>query len=186
MEAVNFYIETERLIFREFLSSDVDEFFEMDSDPEVHRYLGNNPVKNKEQAGVVIQSIRQQYIDNGIGRWAMTEKSSGNFIGWGGLKFITEPENNQTHFYDVGFRLNRKYWGNGFATESAMAALKYGFETMHLKEIIGTCHEDNIASRKALEKCGLKFVEKFMWGNLTCDWLKITTQEYEIQKRKHK
>ena len=48
---------------------------------------------------------------------------------------------------------------------------------MQLKEVIGTCHEENIASRKALEKCGLKFVEKFLRKNITCDWLKITKEE---------
>jgi len=108
------------------------------------------------------------------------EKSSGNFIDWSGLKFITDVENNQSNFYDVGYRLNPSYWGRGYATETAKAALGYGFKTLRAKEIIGTCHEENKASRRILEKCGLKFVEKFKWNDLTCDWLKITREESEI------
>ena len=84
------FAETERLILREILDTDEDAFFEMDADPEVHRYLGNNPVKTKEEIKAAIKFIRQQYIDNGIGRWALIEKSTGEFVGWGGMKLIKE------------------------------------------------------------------------------------------------
>ena len=142
--------------------------------------MGNKPIHTIEQAREVIAIVRQQYLDNGIGRWAAIERSSGNFIGWSGLKYITTPENGHTHFYDVGYRLIPQYWGKGYATESTKAALEFGFNTLQLKEIIGTCHEENRASRRALEKCGLRFVEKFLYKNeWTCDWLKITKEEWE-------
>src|SRR5688572_22851664 len=126
------FAKTERLILREILPSDEQGLFEMDSDPEVHRYLGNNPVKDITQIREVIAHVRGQYEKYGIGRWAAIERSSGNFIGWAGLKFITEPENGHVHFHDVGYRLARKYWGKGYATESAKAALVYAFNTMKL------------------------------------------------------
>lgn len=175
---MKFYIETGRLILRDLQPEDDKGMFELDSNPEVHRYLGNNPINSIEQAREAISNIRQQYLDHGIGRWATIEKSSGNFIGWSGLKFITSVENNRTRFYDVGYRLIPKYWGKGYATESAKAALQFGFETLKLQEIIGTCHEENKASRRALEKCGLKFKEKYMWHDLRCDWLEITQREW--------
>ena len=181
---MTFHIETTRLILREFRDTDAEAFFRMDSNPLVHRYLGNNPINKIEQAYEAISRIRQQYVDNGIGRWAAFEKSTGNFIGWSGLKLNTEPENNHTHFYDVGYRFHPDYWGKGYATESGKASVRYGFEKMNLTEIIGTCHEKNLASRKALEKCGLKFVEKFMYSNeRPCDWMKITREEWERQAR---
>lgn len=68
------FIETERLILREIVAEDEIALFEVDSNPKVNTYLGNNPVKNIEQIRSIIQFIRQQYIDNGIGRWAMIEK----------------------------------------------------------------------------------------------------------------
>ena len=93
---------------------------------------------------------------------------------------MINSKNNHINFYDVGYRLDKKYWGKGYATESCKVALEYGFKTMQLKEIIGTCHEENKASRRVLEKCGLKFVEQFIYKNeLTCDWLKITKEEWE-------
>ena len=176
---MQFYIETERLILRELLTADSAAMFELDSDPLVHRYLGNNPITKPEQAEETIAFVRQQYADHGIGRWAVLEKSSGNFIGWSGLKFITSIENKRTHFYDVGYRLMPQHWGKGYATESAKAALKYGFETMQLEEIIGSAHQHNKASRRALEKCGLTFVEQYTWQNLICDWLSISKQTWE-------
>lgn len=62
---------TERFLLREIDFPDVDGLFEMDTDPAVHRYIDNNPVQNKEEIVAVIDMIRQQYVENGIGRWAV-------------------------------------------------------------------------------------------------------------------
>ncbi len=179
------YAETDRLVLREMLLSDVDGMYALDSDPEVHKYLGNKPVQSKKESQEMILSIRQQYIDNGIGRWTMIEKATGDFVGWTGLKLIQKPANHHIDFYDVGFRLMKKHWGKGFATESAIASIRYGFEMLNLKEIIGIAHIENKNSRKALEKSGLIFIEKFTWpdwNNLECDWLKITREQWESKK----
>lgn len=172
-------VETERLILRELLPTDAEGMFELDSDKEVHKYLGNNPTQTIEQASDVIALVRKQYEENGIGRWAVIEKASGNFVGWSGLKYIREYENNQINFYDVGYRLIPKYWGKGYATESARAAIAYGFKRFQMNEIIGSANVANVRSRRALEKCGLKYVEQFMWKDILCDWLKITREEWE-------
>jgi ribosomal-protein-alanine N-acetyltransferase len=183
LSKMKIFAETERLILREILLTDESAMFEMDSDPEVHTFLGNNPVKSREEMKKIIQSIRQQYSDYGIGRWAAIEKATGNFIGWSGLKFITESENNKVNFYDVGYRLAKKYWGKGYATESAKAALRYAFEEMNLEEVIGTAHVENKSSRNVLEKCGLTFVEKFYYKDIPCDWLKISNEEWQMKNK---
>lgn len=175
---MKFHIETERLILRELQPTDAYAFFEMDSNSEVHKYLGKNPVKTIEHINEVIANIQQQYLDYGIGRWATIEKLSGNFIGWSGLKFRNDEENNHIDFYDVGYRLHPKYWGKGYATESCKAALEYGFTNLNAKEIIGAAHEENKSSRRVLEKCGLKFVNQFIWKGIKCDWLKISKEEW--------
>jgi len=180
---MTFHIETDRLILREIRDTDEDGFFAMDSNPDVHRYLGNKPIKTIEEIRQYIRSLQQQYLENGIGRWAAIEKSSGQFIGWSGLKLNREGENGHSGYYDVGYRLIPKYWGQGYASESAKAAIEYGFTKMGMTEIIGTAHEENKASRRALEKCGLKFVEQFETRGLTCDWLRITKQEWESMIR---
>jgi len=175
---MRFHIETPRLILRDMLPSDAEGMFELDSNPEVLKYLGGKTMKNMDEAHELISFIRRQYDDHGIGRWAAIEKASGDFIGWGGLKFITTVENNRTHFHDVGYRLIPRYWGKGYATESARSALAYAFTTMNLNEVVGTCHQDNKASRHALEKSGLRFVEQYMWKELRCDWLEITREQW--------
>lgn len=174
-------VETERLILRELLPTDAEGMFELDSDKEVHKYLGENPIQTIEQASDVIAVVRKQYEENGIGRWAVIEKASGNFVGWSGLKYIREYENNRINFYDVGYRLIPKYWGKGYATESARAAIAYGFKRFQMNEIIGSANVENVRSRRVLEKCGLKYVEQFMWKDILCDWLKITMEEWELQ-----
>lgn len=180
---MHFHIETNRLILRELRPEDDKAFLVLNSDPVVMHYLDENPLSTIQQSRDIIANIRQQYADHGIGRWAAIEKSSGDFIGWSGLKFITTVENNQTRFHDVGYRLIPRYWGKGYATESAKAALEYGFTNMKLQEIIGMCNEENLASRRALEKCGLTFIEKFKFDGLTCDWLKITRSEWESKNQ---
>jgi ribosomal-protein-alanine N-acetyltransferase len=80
------HIETQRLLIREIRDEDVNGIFELDTDPEVHKYLGNKPITSMEQAATLIKFIQQQYRENGIGRWAVIEKETNNFIGWTGLK----------------------------------------------------------------------------------------------------
>jgi RimJ/RimL family protein N-acetyltransferase len=76
-----------------------------------------------------------------------------------------------------------QFWGKGYATEATKAWLTVGFEQLNLKEKIGAVHQENKASRRVLEKCGLQFVEQFMWHDLTCDWLSID-KEYWLELNK--
>jgi [ribosomal protein S5]-alanine N-acetyltransferase len=153
------YAETPRLILREILPKDKYGFYDMDSNPEVVKYLGNVTLKTVDEALEKIKMIRQQYIDLGIGRWAMIEKESNDFVGWTGLKLVKETRNNRTDYYDIGYRLRQKYWGKGYATESAMASLKYAFEEMQLKELFATASIDNIGSNNVLQKIGMEYFE---------------------------
>lgn len=83
-------LETPRLIIRELLPTDEEGMFAMDSDPEVHRYLGDKPYTDVQQSRENIAIVRQQYRDNGIGRWAVELKNTGEFIGWTGFKRMRE------------------------------------------------------------------------------------------------
>lgn len=154
-------IETKRLVIRPLSMDDLHGMFAMDNDPEVHRYLGNNPAQSLEEEAMVIEIVRKQYIDLGIGRWAVEEKSTGDFIGWTGFKRITSPINGRVNHLDFGYRFARKYWGNGYATESGAAALNYGLEVMGLRDIHAMTNVDNAASRRVLEKLGFSFVSIF-------------------------
>ncbi|MEW7280669.1 GNAT family N-acetyltransferase [Aquimarina sp. 2201CG1-2-11] len=162
-------IETERFIIRNIEEDDVNGMFELDSDPEVHKYIGNEPVKTKEEARQVINFIREQYIDNEMGRLAIVDKITNDFIGWTGLKYEQSVRKNLS-YYDLGYRIRKKYWGKGIATETARESLKYGFNTLNLKEINGAADVNNIASNKILKKGGLKFIETFDFEGVTHNW----------------
>lgn len=171
-------IETERLFLREILPTDELGLFELDSNPNVHKYLGGKPVQNIEQIRTAIKMIRQQYIDNGIGRIAIIDKKTNEFIGWTGLKLVRETTNNHIDFYDLGYRLIEKYWGKGIATETTKATLKYAFENLEMNEIYGMCDLGNLSSANVLEKTGLTFIETFDLDGIEHKWFKITKKEW--------
>lgn len=173
------FAETERFILREILPSDIDGMFELDSDPEVHRYLGNKPVTDRGQIAKVINFIRQQYIDNGIGRWAIIDKKTNEFIGWTGLKFVTVLTNNHQNYYDLGYRLKRKYWGQGIATETAIISLDYAFNIRKVEEVFAAANCENVGSNKILQKIGLNLTETFYYDDMECNWYKIDKNGYK-------
>lgn len=176
------FTETERLILREVVPEDEDAFFELDNDPEVHRYLGNKPVQDKEQTKEMIQSIRQQYLDHGIGRWAIEEKITNQFVGWAGLKFNTCVINNHINYYDLGYRLIRKYWGRGYASETAVASVAYGFDIMQLNKIYAAAHADNIGSNRIIIKTRFKFMNEFRLDGAMHNWYEISRKDWKHEK----
>lgn len=176
---VKIFAETERLVIREILPSDIDGMFELDSDPQVHKYLGNKPITNKEQVVAIIDSVRQQYADNGVGRFAIIDKKTNAFVGWTGLKLETKLTNNHQNFYDFGYRLIRKYWGKGIASESAIASIDYAFKELNLTKVFAAASCENIASNKILQKVGFKFIETFYYEDIKCNWYRIDKSDYK-------
>lgn len=174
------FAETDRIILREIVETDAPAFFEMDADPEVHTFLGSTPLESIDQAITAIQHIRAQYVALGIGRWAIVDKETNEFVGWGGLKFRQDTVNGHTDFYDVGYRLRKKFWGMGYATESAIASIRYAFETLTLDAVFALANVDNISSRKALLKSGLKITTELTHEGIACHWFEISRADYEL------
>jgi RimJ/RimL family protein N-acetyltransferase len=170
--------ETKRFLLREFEATDVDALYELDCDPEVHRFLGNKPVTDKAQLSVVIKYIRQQYVDHGIGRWAVIDKENNEFVGWSGLKFVTDMTNNHSNFYDLGYRLIRKHWGKGIATETAIASLDYAYNQIKTDKVYASAAIDNHASNNVLRKIGMSLIDKYNYDDIECNWFCITKEEY--------
>ncbi|PKQ62589.1 GNAT family N-acetyltransferase [Labilibaculum filiforme] len=165
--------ETERLYLREILPTDAESMFEMDSDVEVYKFLGRRPIRDIGQSKKMIESIREQYTKNGIGRWAIVEKESGNFIGWTGFKLEKENYNGRSDFYNLKFRLLRKYWGKGYVTEATKAAIQYAFEELKLTEIFSMTLVSNLKSQRVLEKLGFKLKDKFNYQGDDITWYKL-------------
>lgn len=166
-------LKTERLILREMLVSDAEALFEMDSNPKVHQYLWNKPLKNSSEVQSYIESVNNQYLENNIGRFVVVLKETNELIGWAGLKYNTEMVNNKIHFYDIGYRLNERFWGKGYASEASFAWLDYGFNVMKIKVMEAAAHSDNIASNKILLKIGLKMTEQYLEDGVYWNWYEL-------------
>ncbi|MCU0361490.1 MAG: GNAT family N-acetyltransferase [Bacteroidia bacterium] len=171
---MNVLFESPRLLFRELIAKDIPLLFEMDSNREVHRYLGNFPLQTPEEAEAVILMIQKQYNENGIGRWALIEKQSGEFLGWAGLKLVKEEINGHNNFYDLGFRLMPNYWGCGYATEAATSLVKYASEILKLKNLYAFVDVENKASIRVLEKSGLKNEGRFLYEHQAHFWFHLS------------
>ena len=172
MQKPQTFVETDRFLLKEIVPDDAEWLFELDSDPEVHRYLGNRPVTDIRQCDSIIAHIRRQYEENGIGRWAVVRKSDRAFIGWCGLK-LEEKVRTEGPYYDLGYRIIRKYWGMGVATETARASIEYGFNQLGLSAIHAAADIQNHASNHILKKIGMKWIETFHYKDTPCHWYGI-------------
>src|ERR1700690_3639961 len=113
--------ETPRLFLRHFTEEDAPLIYQLNSDPEIVKYVHEPVLDNEDQAKeILINNILPQYKLN-LGRWAIHTKSDYEFIGWCGLKYIKETEKT-----DFGYRLLKTAWGKGYATEAAQYTLIYG------------------------------------------------------------
>lgn len=168
-------LETSRLLIRELLSEDEQGMYALDSNPKVHVHLGNNPVTSMEITRELIAGVRQQYMDYGVGRWAMLEKKTNEFIGWSGFKRNLEPVNGVSHFLDIGYRLREKFWGRGYAFEAAKACMDYAFANWDEKTIYGMAMQTNTASIKILnQKLGMQQTGTFLGHGAICNFYEIT------------
>jgi [ribosomal protein S5]-alanine N-acetyltransferase len=154
-------LETKRLILRELLPTDDIGMFELDSNPEVHRFVGKKPVKHIDESRLMIENIRKQYTVNGIGRWAVILKETNEFIGWSGIKLITDTINNHQNFYEIGYRFIQKHWGKGYATEAGLAFVDFAFNELKVPALYAYADKGNLDSRRILEKIGMQYVNSF-------------------------
>lgn len=162
-------IETPRLILRPLMPADATHFFKLNEDAEVVRYIPDGPFENEAASRAFLEAYPATQ-PKGYGRMAVLLKSTGEWLGWCGLKYHPEIDD-----VDLGFRFFRRNWGQGFATEAGRRSLEYGFEELGLAGIYAHVHPDNIGSQKALEKCGLLQTGTFK----DTDWEGL---EYRISK----
>ena len=156
-------VETDRLFLREIQREDFDDLYRMNSDPEVMKYVGDGTTRNYDQMEKELDILMSHYIlKPGLGIWATIHKDSNTFVGASGLVFY-----DNTSEIEIGYRILREHWNRGYATEASVELLKYGFTTLKLKKIVSSAHVDNRASRRVMEKIGMKYIDnRFHYGCL--------------------
>lgn len=143
-------LQTERLYLRRLKPDDAASFYALNEDPEVLKYTGDVPFRDIKAAEKFLQNYAQ-YRKYGVGRWAVIDNKTDDFLGWCGLRYTAARDE-----YDLGFRFFRKYWNQGYATEAARASLHLGFTKYNLKKVVGRAAAANVASVRVLEKVGMR------------------------------
>ncbi|MEU4800688.1 GNAT family N-acetyltransferase [Actinosynnema sp. NPDC023587] len=146
------FLETERVTLRDFAPSDVDAFADLHADPAVMRYLeSGRPVDR----ATVVRDLLPRYLRRASGWWAGVSKASGEVVG--AFEFReTEPG-----VRELGYRLHRRHWGVGYATEVSRALVDKGFRELGVRRVFATTMAVNRNSRRVLEKTGLRFRRTF-------------------------
>jgi len=156
--------ETERLLVRHYTVNDGDNFFLLNGDEEIMRYI--RPAKTREEADQFLSEILQKLeVDPATGRWAVEEKNTGVFVGSFAFIPIERTENKSDSYrMQLGYALLKQNWGKGYATELTMAGLQYVFTKTALTEIFAVTEMLNTASQKVLLKAGFTFHSTYKEG----------------------
>jgi RimJ/RimL family protein N-acetyltransferase len=175
-------LETPRLILRQFTAADVDNLFDLNSDPEVMRHLtGGRPTPRDEIRDQIIPFHRGVYdrLDR-LGTWAAESAATGEFIGW--FHFRPGPDADaDAGNIDLGYRLRRPAWNNGYATEGSRALIDRGFTDLGVERVFAHTMSVHAASRHVLEKCGLTLVRTIPYkGPFNIDGSEHGEVEYAI------
>lgn len=145
-------LETTRLILRPWLDRDRAPFARMSADPQVMAYL--LPFASPEAVNAWIDRQQTHLKTHGFCFWAVESKADGTFIGAAGLLRVGY-EAHFTPAVEVGWRLDRRFWGQGYAPEAAARAIRFGFEHLDLQEIVANTVPANRNSRRVMEKLGM-------------------------------
>ncbi len=145
-------LTTPRLILRPWREEDLPAFAALNADPEVMAFLPG--CLDRAASDALAGRIRERMAEQGFGLWAVEVRGGARFIGFCGLARVGFP----AHFtpcVEVGWRLARAHWGRGYATEAARAAVRYGFETLRLDQLVAFTVPGNRRSRAVMERLGM-------------------------------
>jgi len=165
------HLRTERLVLRRFTRDDVALIVELDSDPEVTRYVGltepTTPLIVEARVFPTVFGWYEKHPAHGF--WATHEASTGAFIGW----FHYRPAKVAPHELELGYRLRRDAWGKGYATEGSRALLAHAFDTLRDPRVVAHAFRANRASTRVMEKVGMSFEREELEDGQPLDWYGI-------------
>lgn len=145
-------LETDRLILREWLDSDVPTFVKMNQDPKVMEFFQG--LLSEEETKSRVEWNLTHFVKHGYGNFAVELKESQEFIGFVGLS--NPPfEAHFTPAVEIGWRISSPHFGKGYATEAARKVLEFAFDELKLEEVLSWTVPSNKASRRVMEKIGM-------------------------------
>jgi RimJ/RimL family protein N-acetyltransferase len=171
-------LETDRLTLRMLRESDLDAYAEMCADPEVMRYLGDGQPMARPMAWRNLAMMVGHWSLRGYGLWAAQERASGVLVGRIGF---WNPEG--WPGFEVGWTLRRSFWGRGYATEGARAALGYAFTQLGQPHVISLIHPENAASIRVAQRIGERLSGSTEVMGKSALVYRITREEWEALNR---
>jgi len=155
-------LETDRLIITLPDMAAFEDVYKLDSDPDVMKYIGNGKIRSREESLSWYKKSIQYAEKYGFSFGLVYEKASGNFIGRAGISHNAYDDSQPD--IEIGYRLYKKYWNKGYATELATALIDWGFFHLNIERICGFAQPNNTSSRNILEKIGMHFVREDSYG----------------------
>jgi ribosomal-protein-alanine N-acetyltransferase len=163
-------MQTARLTLRPLEENDATLLFHIYQSEGVLRYFPNPNPPPLDRVQRFIQQQHMHWEKHGYGNWGILPEGQTEIVGWAGLQYL--PELDET---EVGFLLDRPFWGKGYATEAAQASINFGFGQHNLDYIIALVHPGNLASQRVISKCGVEYQDTLsLWG--------IELQRYRIDR----
>ncbi|MFE3019430.1 GNAT family N-acetyltransferase [Streptomyces sp. NPDC059256] len=154
---MTFLIATERLTLRPIIESDLDHLLDLDSDPDVMRFIDGGPPPTRDylRKRALPRFIQRHPGTDRPGYWAVCEPESGKFFGWMEFRPIVDTSG---EVVELGYRLTRSAWGRGYATECARVLIRKGFNDWGVQTVTANTMTVNHSSRRVMEKSGLTLV----------------------------
>jgi [ribosomal protein S5]-alanine N-acetyltransferase len=180
-------IETERLRLRPISGDDLEPLAALGADREVMRYIGAGKPQTRREAGKWFDLLLAEAATGpagppGLPGWrVVTSKSSGDWIGLAALKCLAEQHAEALGIesaVELGYRLARRYWGQGYATELSRALISHAFEHVGLTQLVAIADARNMASNRVLEKAGLVYRQTYAINGRTIRFFALTDEEY--------
>ena len=172
-----YLFESERLGFRNWVDADIPKMIAISSDPEVMEFFP--APATPDQTTVFVQNMKAMFSEKGYCYLVVETLDNPQFIGFIGFYYQTY-ESAFTPCVDIGWRLHKHFWGQGFATEGAKRCLEYAFKELKLTNVISTAPAINLKSIRVMEKIGMKKLLDFRHPRLVNDERLVNCVCYEI------
>jgi RimJ/RimL family protein N-acetyltransferase len=150
--------ETERLRLRQWIESDREPFARLNANPQVMEFFPS--ILDRATSDAIADRAQAKIAERGWGFWAVESRQNNQFIGFVGLQ-IPRADLPGSHCVEIGWRLAFEYWGKGYATEAAKAALHVGFDRLELPEIVSSTAINNHRSSAVMGRLGMDQAETF-------------------------
>jgi [ribosomal protein S5]-alanine N-acetyltransferase len=152
---MSIFLETKRLVLKVPKLSDLENLVALRTDPDVMKYIGTGALQTREQVKEFLDKVYPYLKEYGFAFYSVFEKKTGDFVGQAGL-FHLGFDLNQSDI-ELAYRLHKKYWHQGYATELAKALIEWGFSVLSLPKIVAIVHPENQRSRRVMEKSGMSY-----------------------------